>query len=57
MGINERWDTVKIMMAFVRLPSKGRSNLINKTIDIGVNFFLSGDPSKADFPRTQDRHA
>lgn len=44
------WAGVKIMMAFSRLPSKGRSNLINKAIDIGVNFFLSGDPSKADFP-------
>ncbi|MBN2238904.1 MAG: nitrogen fixation protein NifH [Dehalococcoidales bacterium] len=44
------WSAVKVMMAFSRLPSENRSELIDKAIDIGVDFFLSGDPSKADFP-------
>jgi hypothetical protein len=44
------WAAVKVMMAFSRLPVERRTTLIQRAIDIGVKFFLTGDPSKADFP-------
>jgi len=44
------WAAAKVMMAFSRLPVECRSGLIERAIETGVNFFLSGDPSKADFP-------
>jgi hypothetical protein len=44
------WSAVKVMMAFSRLPAAGRTALINRAIEAGVKFFLTGDPSKADFP-------
>jgi hypothetical protein len=44
------WAGVKVMMAFSRLPVARRTGLIGRAIETGVDFFLSGDPSKADFP-------
>jgi len=44
------WAGVKVMMAFSRLPVERRSSLIERAIETGADFFLSGDPSKADFP-------
>jgi hypothetical protein len=44
------WAAVKVMMAFSRLPIERRTDLIKRAIDIGVDFFLTGDPSTADFP-------
>lgn len=44
------WAAVKVMMAFSRLPAARRTGLILRAIDIGVDFFLSGDPAKAEFP-------
>jgi hypothetical protein len=44
------WAAVKVMMAFSRLPVARRSGLIEQAIKVGVDFFLSTDPSKAGFP-------
>jgi hypothetical protein len=44
------WAAAKVMMAFSRLPVARRSGLIKRAIDIGVDFFLTGDPSNAEFP-------
>jgi hypothetical protein len=44
------WAGVKVMMAFSCLPVERRSDLINRAIKVGVDFFLSTDPSKAGFP-------
>jgi hypothetical protein len=44
------WAGVKIMMAFSRLPVERRSDLTNRAISIGEDFFLSVDPSTAGFP-------
>ena len=44
------WAGMKIMMAFSRLPAERRTGLIERAIGIGVNFFLSVDPSTAGFP-------
>jgi hypothetical protein len=38
------------LLALALLPQEKRSEQIRKAIDIGADFFLSGDPSKADFP-------
>ncbi len=44
------WAGVKMMLAFSRLPVEDRSDLINKAVAIGEEFFLGGDPSTAGFP-------
>jgi hypothetical protein len=44
------WGAVKVMLAFSKLPKQKRTPLINKAIDIGVNFLFSSDPAKADYP-------
>ncbi len=44
------WSAVKVMMAFSRLTAKDRTGLIKQAIQAGVDFFLAGDPAKADFP-------
>ncbi len=44
------WAGVKVMMAFSRLPVERRAGLIKRAIETGIDFFLSGDPSKAEFP-------
>ncbi len=44
------WAAVKIITAFSRLPVERRSELIERAIEIGVDFFLSTDPSTAGFP-------
>lgn len=44
------WAGVKVMMAFSRLPDERRTGLIQRAIDTGTDFFLSGDSSKAEFP-------
>jgi hypothetical protein len=36
--------------AFANLPQEKRTELIKRAIETGVNFFLSGDPSRAEFP-------
>jgi hypothetical protein len=49
-GLPCSWAGVKVMMAFSRLPVERRTGLINRAIETGVDFFLTGDPSKGDFP-------
>ncbi len=44
------WAGVKVMVAFSRLPDECRTGLIQQAIDTGIDFFLCGDPSKAEFP-------
>jgi hypothetical protein len=41
---------VKVLMGFSRLPAERRSGLIERAIGVGIDFFLSTDPSKAGFP-------
>jgi hypothetical protein len=43
------WAAVKVLMAFSRLSAARRSGLIKKATDVGIDFFLSTDPSKAGF--------
>jgi hypothetical protein len=49
-GLPCSWAGVKVMMAFSRLPVERRTGLIKRAIQAGVDFFLAGDPAKADFP-------
>jgi len=44
------WAGVKVMMAFSRLPVKRRIGIIERAIEIGVDFFLNNNPVKAGFP-------
>jgi hypothetical protein len=44
------WAGVKVMMAFSRLPVEHRTGLIERAIEVGVDFFLSTDPATAGFP-------
>jgi hypothetical protein len=44
------WGAVKVMLAFSKLPAKRRSPLINRAVKTGVDFLLSKDPAKADYP-------
>jgi hypothetical protein len=44
------WGAVKVMLAFSKLPTGKRTDLINRAIDTGVNFLLSKDPLTADYP-------
>jgi hypothetical protein len=49
------WAGVKVMTAFSRLPVEGRSDLIERAIDAGVEFFFSVDPSTAGYPTRDGR--
>jgi hypothetical protein len=44
------WGGCKVMLAFGKLPEARRTRLIKDAIADGVNFFLSSDPVKADWP-------
>jgi hypothetical protein len=44
------WAAVKVLMGFSRLPAERRSGIIKRAIEVGIDFFLSTDPSKAGFP-------
>ncbi len=44
------WGAVKAMLAFSKLPKGKRTALIDRAIDAGVDFLLSKDPAKADYP-------
>jgi hypothetical protein len=44
------WAGVKVMLAFSRLPVERRSGLIERAIEVGIDFFLSVDSSTAGFP-------
>src|SRR4030042_4557182 len=44
------WGATKVMMAFGQLPEIRRTQVINNAIQQGVDFLLSTDPVKADWP-------
>jgi hypothetical protein len=44
------WGAVKVMLAFSKLPKGKRTALIDKAIKVGVDFLLSRDPAKSDYP-------
>jgi hypothetical protein len=44
------WGGVKVLLALSRLPVEKRSELIERAIRHGVDFFFSVDPSTADYP-------
>ena len=44
------WGGVKVMLAFSKLPTEKRTPLIQRAIDVGIDFFFSTDPAQADYP-------
>ena len=44
------WGATKVMLAFGKLPETRRTELIHNAIQQGVDFLLSSDPVKADWP-------
>jgi hypothetical protein len=50
------WGAVKVMLAFGALPKQKRTPMIDKAIQTGLDFFLSTDLSKAEFPNGLNDH-
>lgn len=50
------WGAAKVMMAFGALPIKDRTPQIEKAIKAGLDFFLSTDLAKAEFPNGLNDH-
>jgi len=48
-GLSCGWAGVSVMMAFSRLPFSNRSDLVNRAIKAGIDFFFRIDPATADF--------
>lgn len=44
------WGAAKVMGAFGALPKDRRTPLINRAIQVGVDFLLSTDPARAGYP-------
>jgi hypothetical protein len=44
------WGAVKVLLAFSKLPGQRRTRLIDEAISTGIEFLLSRDPAKADYP-------
>jgi hypothetical protein len=44
------WGAAKVMLAFACWPAENRTPLIEKAIHMGVEFLLSTDPARADYP-------
>ena len=44
------WGAAKVMLAFSRWPAARRTELTNRAINQGVDFFLSRDLARADYP-------
>ncbi len=49
-GLPCAWGGVKVMLAFSRLPEGRRTDLIDRAIKAGIDFFFSKDPATADYP-------
>jgi len=53
-GVNNKlpcaWGGVKVMLALSKIPAKGRTPLMKKAIQQGVDFFFSIDPATAKYP-------
>lgn len=50
------WGAAKVMMALGTLPKINRTPMIDKAIQAGLDFFLSIDLAKAEFPNGYDDH-
>lgn len=46
------WGAVKAMLALSRIPASQRSPGVKAAIRMGIDFLLSRDPAKADYPST-----
>jgi hypothetical protein len=44
------WGAAKVMLAFSQLPKDRRTPLIERAIQQGVEFLLSSDPARAEYP-------
>ena len=44
------WGSTKVMLAFGKLPADRRAPLIQKAIEVGVDFLFSVDPATAEYP-------
>ncbi len=44
------WGGIKVMLAFSKLPPEGRTPLIERAIQQGVDFLFSVDPAEATYP-------
>ena len=44
------WGGVKVLLALSQIPAEKRSELIQRAIRHGMEFFFSVDPSTADYP-------
>jgi hypothetical protein len=44
------WGAVKVMLAFSKLTPSKRTPLINRAIKAGIDYLISKDPAKADYP-------
>ena len=44
------WGAVKMMIAFGKLPKEKRTPLIDKAIQMGIDFLVGKDPVTADYP-------
>ncbi|MFC1893900.1 nitrogen fixation protein NifH [Chloroflexota bacterium] len=44
------WGAVKVMLAFSKLPKEKITPLINRAINMGVEFLFSRDPANANYP-------
>jgi hypothetical protein len=53
-GANNRlscaWGAARVMQAFGVLPGSSRTSLIERAIEMGVNFLLGVDPARAEYP-------
>ena len=47
---------MKVMRAFGNCPKEDRTPLIENAIHMGIEFFLSVDPAKADYPVGEGQH-
>ncbi len=44
------WGAVKVMLAFGKLPERKRTPLVERAIKAGIDFLLSTDPARAEYP-------
>lgn len=44
------WGAVKVMLAFSKIPPERRTPLIDKAIQVGVDFLFSVDPAESTYP-------
>jgi len=49
------WGAIKALRGLARVPSDQRSPLVTQAIQMGVEFLLSRDPARADYPSGDSR--